>query len=104
MAGGVDQIEAVFVAIFCGVMEADALSLDGDAALALQVHRIEHLLVHLALGERAGKLQQAVGKRGFAVVDMRDDAKIPDVLGIHRFLNGRSGMSHALKTIEFATD
>ena len=64
-------------------MQANALGLDGDAALALQVHRIEHLRVHLALAERAGQLQQAVGQRGFAVVDVRDDAEIADVLGIH---------------------
>ena len=39
--------------------------------------------MHLALAERPGKLQQAVGQRGFAVVNVRDDAKIADVLGIH---------------------
>jgi hypothetical protein len=36
--------------------------------------------MHLAVGKGAGKLQKPVGKRAFAVVDVRDDAKIADVL------------------------
>jgi hypothetical protein len=36
--------------------------------------------------ERAGQLQQAVGQRRFAVVDVRNDAEIADVLGIHGLL------------------
>jgi hypothetical protein len=41
------------------------------------------LFVHFALGERASHFQQAVGKRGFAVVDVRDDAEIPYESWIH---------------------
>ena len=59
------------------------VGLDGDAALALQVHRVEHLRLHLSRGERAGHLEQAVGQRGFAVVNVRDDRKIADVGGVH---------------------
>ena len=83
MAGRIDQIQAVFVAVARGVMQANAFGFDGDAALALEVHRIEHLRGHFALGERAGEFEQAVGQRGFAVVDVRDDAEIADELGIH---------------------
>ena len=64
-------------------MQADAFRFDGDSALALEVHGIEHLRRHFALGERAGQLEQTVGQRGFAVVDVRYDAEIPDELGIH---------------------
>src|SRR5208337_31461 len=42
----IDQIQAIGVAILGLVVQPDAFRLDGDAALALQVHRIEHLLVH----------------------------------------------------------
>ena len=49
VAGRVDQIELVFVAVVREVMQANALGLDGDAALALEVHRIEHLGGHFAL-------------------------------------------------------
>ena len=68
-------------------MQADALGLDGDAALALEVHRVEHLRRHFALAQRAGQLQQPVGQRGLAVVDVRDDAEIPDVLWVHLFVS-----------------
>src|SRR5262249_26169458 len=49
------------------------LRLDRDAALALEVHVVEHLVLALALGDRAGELDQAVGERRLAVVDVRDD-------------------------------
>ena len=83
VAGRVDQVEPVVVSVFGLVMQADAFGFDGDAALALQVHGVEHLLVHFALSERAGHFQQAVGERGFAVVDVRDDAEIAYELWIH---------------------
>jgi hypothetical protein len=61
------------------VDQAHGVGLDGDAALALDIHRIEHLLLHLALLERAGHLDEPVGERRFAVVDMGDDGEVADV-------------------------
>ena len=51
MAGRVDQVEDVILAVAGAVFEPHRLRLDGDAALALDVHGIEHLLApdHLAL-------------------------------------------------------
>ena len=83
MAGGVDQVQLVSLAVLRGVHHADRVGLDGDAALALEVHGVEDLGLHLARGERSGELQQAVGQRGFAVVDVRDDREIADVGGVH---------------------
>src|SRR5262249_46628559 len=76
MAGRVDEIEHVILAVARAVVEPDRLRLDGDAALALDVHGIEHLVDHFARLERPGELDQAVGKRGFAVVDMGDDGEV----------------------------
>jgi len=56
---------------------------NGDAALALQVHGIEHLLHHFALGEGAGGFEQAVGQSAFTVIDMRDDGEIAYECGDH---------------------
>ncbi len=98
VAGRVDQIQLVGVSVFRFVMQANAFGFDGDAALAFQVHGIEHLLVHFALRQCAGHLQQAIGKRGFAVIDMRDDTKIADELWVHLPMTGRISlfvMSHA---------
>ena len=44
VAGRVDQVEDVVLAVARPVVEAHGLRLDGDAALALDVHRVEHLL------------------------------------------------------------
>ena len=46
------------------------------AALLLDVHAIEEAVAHVALRHHAGKLQDAVGDRGLAMVDVRDDAEI----------------------------
>ena len=53
MAGGVDEVQLVALAVGGAVMQGDALGLDGDAALALDVEAVEHLGRHLALAEPA---------------------------------------------------
>ena len=60
------------------IIQAHGVGLDGDAALALQVHGVEHLLHHFALRQRAGRLEQPVRQRRFAVIDVRNDGEIPD--------------------------
>jgi hypothetical protein len=82
MARRVDQVERVAVAVRCTVFEAHGVGLDGDAALALDIHRIEQLLLHVAVGHGAGGLDQPVGQGGFPVVDMGDDGEIADARGI----------------------
>jgi hypothetical protein len=79
VAGGVDQIEQVCLAVPGLVGEAHGLGLDGDAALALELHGIEHLLLHLARGKPARELNQPVGQGRFSVVDMGDDREIADM-------------------------
>ncbi len=64
-------------------MKADAFRLDGDAALAFEVHGVEDLFVHFALRERAGHFEQTVGERGLAVVNVRDDTEVSNELGVH---------------------
>ena len=59
------------------------MRLDGDAALALEIHRVEHLRFHLARLERAGDLEKSIRQRRLAVVDVGDDGEIADAAGIH---------------------
>src|SRR5512134_575353 len=54
------------------------LGLDGDPTLALELHRVEHLLPHLAPGQRLGHLEDAVGQRRLAMVDVGDDGEVAD--------------------------
>jgi hypothetical protein len=81
--GRIDQVQSVGVPVLRLVVQPDALSFDGDATLALQVHGVKHLRMHLPLSKRAGHLQQAIGQRGFAVVDVRDDTEIAYELRVH---------------------
>ena len=62
---------------------AHGLRLDRDPALALELHRVEQLLLHVALGDRVGELEDAVGERRLAVVDVRDDREVADVGLVH---------------------
>ena len=51
MAGRVHQIEDIVLAVGGLVIQPHGLGLDGDAALALDIHGIEHLVLHLAAGD-----------------------------------------------------
>jgi hypothetical protein len=74
----VDQVVDVPVPV-----DADVLGLDRDAAFALEVHRVEVLRLHVARLDRAGDLEDAVGQRRLAVVDVSDDREIPDAVELH---------------------
>ncbi len=80
MSGGIDQIQLIGVAIVRTVLHSHCARLDSDAFFALEIHRIEELLHHLPRSNGSSQFQQSIGQRGFAVVDMRDNAEIPDPL------------------------
>ena len=80
----INDIELIGTAIASRIAQRHALRLDGDAALPLQVHRIEHLLGHFPRAQAAAKLNEAVGERGLAVVNVGDNRKIANVIhGFH---------------------
>jgi len=56
------------------------LRLDGDAALFLDVHRVQHLRFHLSVAQAAAAQNDAVCQRRFAMIYVRDDGKISDVV------------------------
>ena len=80
MARSVHQVEDIGFSILRGVIQSDGLRFDGDAAFALDIHRIQNLFDHFAFGQPAGELDQPVGKRGFTVVDMRHDREVADII------------------------
>ena len=79
----IDQVEDVDLAVVGLVGQANRVRLDGDAALALEVHAVEDLRLHLARLERARHLEKAVGQRRLAVVDVGDDREVADVARVH---------------------
>ena len=76
VAGRVDEVEAVRLAVARRVLEAHGARLDGDALLALEVHRVEDLARHLARVDGVRQLEQPVGQRRLAVIDMGDDREV----------------------------
>ena len=74
VARGVDQIDDVVLPL-----QLDALELDGDPTLPLEVHRIEILRPHLAGLDRTTEFQHAIGQRRLAMVDVGDDRNVSDL-------------------------
>jgi hypothetical protein len=66
------------------VGQPDALCLDCDAALLFELHAVEELRLLLAHGNHACHVEKPVGQSAFAVIDVRDDAEVPNVLEILR--------------------
>ena len=56
VAGGVNQVELVGLPVLRGVHHANRVGFDGDAALPLQVHGVQHLRLHFTGGKRSGEL------------------------------------------------
>ena len=83
VAGRVDQVEDVGLAVLGRVVQAHGVRLDGDAPLPLQVHAVEVLGLELARLEGAGGLEETVRQRRLAVVDVGDDREIAYLLKIH---------------------
>ena len=84
VAGGVDQVEDVVFAVL-DVVETDALGLDGDAPLLLDVHGVHHLRLELPRSDGAALLDDAVRQGAFAVVDVGDNGEIAYVFHGLRF-------------------
>jgi hypothetical protein len=75
----IDQVQFVLLPLV-GVVHRDGAGLDRDAALPLDRHVVEQLLLRFTLAHRAGDLHQPIGKRALAVIDVSDDRKIANEL------------------------
>ena len=72
----IQQIQPIGVAVLRLVAHRHRMRLDRDAPLALEVHRIQKLILRIAHLDCAGEFEQTVGERRFPVIDMGDDAEI----------------------------
>jgi hypothetical protein len=59
--------------------KGDGIAFDGNAAFPLNIHIVQNLILKISFVTDAGKLNQAVGKRGFAVVNMSNDAEVSNI-------------------------
>jgi hypothetical protein len=55
------------------VFHTNGSSFDGDTPLPLKLHVVEHLCLQLTFFNRASVLQQSVGQRTFAVIDVSNN-------------------------------
>src|SRR5690606_10774120 len=78
----VNEIQGVGLAVSCLVGKGGGLRLDGDSPFLLDIHGIKHLRGHLAVCQPPAALDEAVGQRGLAMVDVSNDRKIADVIHI----------------------
>ena len=88
----IDQVYLIFDPVL-HVRKANGLSLDRDPAFALDIQIIEELGTLLTLAQRAGDLKDTIGERAFAVIDVRNDRKISDELGVVRHRSWRLFLS-----------
>ena len=75
MARSIYKIEDVIA-----VLHSYGLHFDGDAAFLFQIHHVQILCMHFADFHGLGYLQQPIGQCGFAVIYVRDNGKISNVL------------------------
>ena len=78
MAWCVDQVQAISLAVVSVVLEPHGTSLDGDPLLALQVHRIKDLALHLPRVDGVRQLKEPIRERGLAVIDMGNDREVAE--------------------------
>jgi hypothetical protein len=78
VAGGVDEVQDDLLVTDLP-RQPHVLRLDRDPALALDVHAVEVLRAHRPPLDDAGELQHPIGQRRLAVVDVGDDAEVPDL-------------------------
>ena len=101
VAGGVDQVQDVGLAVLGRVFDPHRVGLDRDAAFTLDIHTVQHLRLHVARSHRAGHLDEPVGEGGFAVVDMGHDGEIAD-LGELGHAGDMQGKGQAVKRVTHA--
>ena len=75
----VNQVQNILFSIFRAIGQGDGVALDGDAAFPLDVHVVQHLVLKISFIADTGELDQPVGQRGFAVVDVGDDAEVSNI-------------------------
>ena len=79
MTWGVNQIQLVNLAIVGLVLQSGGLRFNGDAALTLYVHGVEHLRFHLTISQAATQMNDAIGQGGFTVINVGNNGKITNV-------------------------
>jgi len=76
---GVDEVQLVGLAVLRRVMQGHTVRLDGNSALTFQIHGVEDLRFHLAIGQATADLDETISQCRLAMVDVGNDGKITDM-------------------------
>ena len=79
VSGGIDEVQLVGLSVPRLIVQRDAVGLDGDTTLTLEVHRIQYLSGHFALGQATAHLDETIRQSRLAVIDMGNDGEIADM-------------------------
>ena len=86
MSRRINKVKHILFTVLSLITAAHSLCLDRNAALTLQIHRIEYLCLHLAFCQRTSIFYQSVGQSRFAMIDMGNYRKITDLFLVHHIL------------------
>src|SRR5713101_6216512 len=88
MTGRIDDVD-----LDSGQSQGDVLGQDGDAALALQIVRVEDALpLELAFTKQARLAHHLIDQRSLAVVDVSDDGDVANIGPFHKSSQTGSGV------------
>ena len=73
----VNQVIFIFLPVLCMVNQTHCLRFDGNTAFTFQIHVVQYLLLHLAVGEQSRFLYKPVRQSRFAMINMCYNTKIP---------------------------
>ena len=77
--GRIDQVQQIRVPVLRRVIHRNGMALNRNALLALEIHRVQELILHPAQFHRFRMFEQTVGERRFPVVDVSDDTKVANI-------------------------
>ena len=85
MARRVNQIETIFYSVL-DMFHLDGVTFYRDPAFFLKFHIIKYLRLHIAPTDGLSNLQKTVGERALPMVDVGNNAKVPDVIHVRKIL------------------
>ena len=80
VAGSIDKVQHILLAIARLINAAYRLRLDGNASLTLQIHGVENLCLHLTFAQGSCIFNQAVCQRRFAMIYMGNNRKVTNMV------------------------
>ena len=86
MSGSIDKVQLVDRPVTSFVVKSDTLGLDGYSTFTLDIHGIEHLLIHLPVRKPTAVLYETVSQRGLTVINVGNDRKISNVLQVAHWI------------------